>query len=100
MPDTPPTDELAAYIGKHLVSMLDSVAMEAKFSPMTDTERRHYNGLQQHFIDSVLHDLPDDQPDVTIALFHTCLSYLARCDVPYYKMRLEHFVALCAHLPK
>jgi hypothetical protein len=100
MPDTPTTDEPAAYIAKHITSMLDSVAMEAKVSPMTDTERRHYNGLQQHFIDSVLHDSPDDQPEVTIALFHTCLSYLARLDVPYYRARLEHFVALCSHLPK
>lgn len=100
MPDTPTTDEPAAYIAKHIASMLDSVAMEAKVSPMTDTERRHYNGLQQHFIDSVIHDSPDDQPEVTIALFHTCLSCLARLDVPYYRARLEHFVALCAHLPK
>ncbi len=93
-------DRALAHMNKCLVPVLDMVAEEAKHSPMTESERRDYQGLLGYFLDRHTRRFEDDQPDVTIALFHTCLSYLARCDVPYYKMRLEHFEALCSHLPK
>ncbi len=93
-------DQVLTYLDKYLVSTLDAVEAEAKHSSMTEDERRDCQALQRHFTDTHIRKLPDDQPNVTIGLFKTCLFYLARKGVPYYAKRFERFEELCSYLPE